>query len=426
MQLTTKKLALFTAAAATVLVAGIMLWNHAGAAGPPPASAAATPSAVVARGSRVLSMPISAPPTRAASYPAPSGPAMTPPLVSTQVVPVAVHEWPFAGNGPPTPFGQGTYVEPGRIQHVPEYRLRVDDVLELVYRRTHEETGVYRLDVGDRIRIELPPPPNNGETVNREVTVQPDGDITLPYLGPVRAARLTFAELTKAIGQEYQRIYKKHIARPTITPVLIDAKLTDLINTVDSRYGAGGQVRVSRVTPDGSIALPAIGSVPVVGLTLDELKAELSERYRHAEVRGLEVQPVLQQRAPRHVFVVGEVRLPGRHVLEGPTTVMQAIALAGGVTTSAAANLHQVVIFRRTHDWQLIATMVDLHDAIIKGAGPCDPVNDLWVADSDLIVVPKTKILVFDEFVELIFSRGLYGVIPIQGVSIGFSKGSTL
>jgi polysaccharide export outer membrane protein len=336
------------------------------------------------------------------------------------------HEWPFAGTGPGAPFGQGAYVDPGRVQHVPEYRLRVDDVVELVYRRTHEETGLYRLTVGDRIRVELPPGTNGAETVNREVVVQPDGDITLPYLGPVRAARLTLSELSKALAKDYERFYKKHIARPTVTPVLIDAKLADLINTVDSRYGAGGQVRVSRVTPDGSIALPAIGSVPVIGLTLDQLKVELGERYQAADVHGIEVQPVLQSRAPRHVFVLGEVRTPGRYTLEGPTTVIQAISLAGGVTTSAAANLKQVVIFRRTQDWQMIATMVDLYDPIIKGKGACAPVCDLWVADADLIIVPKTRILVFDEFVQLVFTQGIYGVIPLQGVSIGFAKTSTL
>jgi polysaccharide export outer membrane protein len=355
-----------------------------------------------------------------------SGPVTVSPPGAYHVPLHGPHAWPFAGSGPSSPFGQGTYVEPGRIQHVPEYRLRVDDVVELVYRRTHEETGLYRLSVGDRIRVELPPGANGAETVNREVVIQPDGDITLPYLGPVRAARLTLSDLSKSLAKEYERYYKKHIAQPTVTPVLIDAKLADLINTVDSRYGAGGQVRISRVTPDGSIALPAVGSVPVIGLTLDELRVELSERYQAADVRGIEVQPVLQQRAPRHVFVLGEVRTPGRYTLEGPTTVMQAISLAGGVTSAAGANLRQVVIFRRTHDWQMIATMVDLYDPIIKGHGACEPVCDLWVADADLIIIPKTKILIFDEFVQLVFTQGIYGIIPLQGVSIGFAKTSTL
>jgi polysaccharide export outer membrane protein len=298
--------------------------------------------------------------------------------------------------------------------------------VELVFRRTHEETGAYQLNVGDRIRVELPPAPMGGETVNREVVVQPDGNITLPILGQVRAARLTIDNLAASLGQEYKRYYKEHMLKVTVTPILIDAKLADLINTVDSRYGSGGQVRTSRVTPDGSIALPAVGSVPVVGLTLDELKVELSQRYQAADVRGIEVQPVLQTRAPRHVFVLGEVRTPGRYTLEGPTTVIQAITLAGGVTSAAGANLKQVVIFRRTQDWQMIATMVNLYEPIINGAANCSPVNDLWVADADIVIVPKTKILVFDEFVNLVFTHGLYGVVPMQGITIGFAKTSSL
>jgi polysaccharide export outer membrane protein len=359
-------------------------------------------------------------------------PKATPaPLVAYGALP-ARPAWPFAGSGYTTPFGQGTYVEPGRLQHVPEYRLRVDDVVELMFRRTHEETGAYQLNVGDELQIELPPPPmadpgKVDETLKRKVVIQPDGNITLPFVGQVRAARLTIDGLAASLAEEYRKYYKEHMAKNvTVTPLLIDARLADLINAVDSRFGAGGYARVSRVTPDGSIALPAIGSVPVVGLTLDELKSELSLRYQAVDVRGIEVQPMLQSRAPRHVFVLGEVRTPGRYTLEGPTTAIQAIALAGGVTTAAGANLKQVVIFRRTHEWHMIATMVDLYDPIIKGTAPCAAVRDLWVADSDIVVVPKTKILIFDEFVSLIFTNGAYGILPLQGVSIGFAKTSTL
>src|SRR5437773_10574474 len=102
------------------------LWNRAGAAGPTSAQAVA---------------------------PSPAAPSVG------WVACGCGHEWPRAGSGPTTPFGQGTYVDPGRLQHVPEYRLRVDDVVELVYRRTHEETGPYQLNVGDRLRVELPPAP---------------------------------------------------------------------------------------------------------------------------------------------------------------------------------------------------------------------------------------------------------------------------
>ena len=332
----------------------------------------------------------------------------------------ATSEWSHAGHGPVSDFGQGAYVRPSRIQHVPIYRLRVDDVLELVYRRTRDEVGQYRLNVGDRIRVES----LADDKLNRELVIQPDGTITLPILEPVRAKGLTTVELKNKLEDLLKKYYK--IPTVTVTPLQTDTKLIDVINTVDSRAGSGGQVRVARIVPDGTIALPAIGSVSAIGLTLDELKQELGNRYRQIDVDGIEVQPILQQRAPRFVFVLGEVRQPGRHVLEGPTTVIQAIALAGGITSSAAANLQQVVVLRRRQDWQMIATMVDLYGPIVKGRAACAAVNDLWTADSDIIIVPKTKILVLDEFIELIFTRGIYGVLPVQGVSLNFAKNSTL
>ena len=52
-----------------------------------------------------------------------------------------------------------------------------------------------------------------------------------------------------------------------------------------------------RVTPEGTVSLPAVGCVPAQGLTLPEFQQELNERYRRM-VEGIEVVPVLAQRAP--------------------------------------------------------------------------------------------------------------------------------
>ncbi len=328
-------------------------------------------------------------------------------------------QWPPAGYGDRPPFGQGAYVRPGRTAHVAQYRLRVDDVLTLVYRQTRALTAKpYRLDVGDQIRVEMKDEPD----IRRDLFIQPDGTISLPLLGQTMAAKHTLEEFRL----ELQKLYSRYYAAPqiTVTPLSVNAKLRDLLETVDRRYGAGGLAQEVRVTPEGTIALAAVGSTPVQGLTLEEVKSELDERYARV-IEGLEVQPILQNRAPRFVYVLGEVRKPGRYVLEGPTTTMQAITLAGGVTSAAAANLKQVVVFRRAADWSLLAAMIDLYGPVIRGER-CAPVNELWVADSDVVVVPKTRILVFDEFIEVIFTRGAYGVFPMQGTSITFRKNSTI
>jgi polysaccharide export outer membrane protein len=308
-------------------------------------------------------------------------------------------------------------VGPYRDIHVPEYRLRVDDTLEFIYRLTRiESSGPYELNVGDQIRIESLIDPN----LDRDLLIQPDGSITLRMLGPVRAARRTVDELRADLEQRYKKYYK--VPAITVTPLQVNTKLEDLRAAVDSRYGnTGGQTQLAQITPEGTIQLPAIGSVPAQGLTLDELKQEIDERYAQV-VEGIEVTPRLVERAPRFVYVVGEVRNPGRFVLEAPTTAMQAIALAGGWNNGG--NLRQIVVFRRTQDWGLIATKLDLRGALL-GERPC-PADEIWLRDSDIVVLPKSSLLRADDFIELVFTRGIYGILPVQGVSMNFSSVSSL
>ncbi|PHR95504.1 MAG: sugar ABC transporter substrate-binding protein [Blastopirellula sp.] len=313
-------------------------------------------------------------------------------------------------------FAQGEYVGPHRTQHVPEYRLRVDDELDFVYRLTRTESQTaYKLNVGDQVRVES----LTDETLNRELVVQPDGSITVLLLGQIQAARKTVTEVTKDLEERYLKYYK--VPAITVTPLLVNTKLEDLRASVDSRAGFGGQGRRGRVTPEGTIQLPAIGSVPAQGLTLDELKREIDERY-NLEVEGIEVSPILIQRAPRYVYVIGEVPNPGRFELTGPTTAIQALALSGGWNNGA--NLREIVIFRRAEDWRLIATKIDLKGALY-GKRPA-PSDELWLRDTDIIVVPKSPVLWADEFIDLVFTRGIYGVIPFNGVSINFANGSSL
>lgn len=324
--------------------------------------------------------------------------------------------WDAMGPIPWQTFAQGEYVGHERLVHVPVYRLRVDDQLEIVYRLSRHETAhPYALNVGDEVRVES----FTDEKLNRSLIIQPDGTITLPMLGQMRAARLTVQQLREELEEQYKKFYK--VPAITVIPLKVNTKLEDLRNTVDARAGTGGQRIIVTVTPEGTIQLPALGSVYTQGLTLDELKREIDERYA-VEIEGIEVTPVLSLRAPRFVYVVGEVQLPGRYVLEGPTTTMQAIAMAG--SWNIGANLRQVVVFRRGDDWRLMATMLDLQGALY-GKRPC-PADEIWLNDSDIIVVPKSPIQWANEFIEQVFTRGIYGVVPFQGVSMNFNKFSTL
>ena len=289
--------------------------------------------------------------------------------------------------------------------------------LEFVYRLTREESNQpYELNVGDRIRVES----MNDPTLDRELVVQPDGMITLRMLGQVRAARRTVEELRGELEERYTKYYK--VPAITVTPVQVNTRLEDLRAAIDSHCGqTGGQTQRARVAPDGTIQLLAIGSVPAQGLTLDELKQEVDERYAQI-VDGIGVTPRLLQRAARYVYVLGEVRQPGRFTLEAPTTAMQAIALAGGWNNGG--KLRQIVVFRRTEDWRLIATKLDLHSALL-GKCAC-PADEIWLRDSDIVLVPKSHLLRSDDIIDLVFARGIFGLLPGRTVPVDFHRLSSM
>jgi len=240
----------------------------------------------------------------------------------------------------------------------------------------------------------------------------------LRLLGQVHATGRTVLQLRDALEELYKKYYK--IPSITVTPLKVNTKLEDLRATIDRRAGVGGQSQSARITPEGTISLPAIGSVQAQGLTLPELQNELNESYRQI-VDGIQVIPILVQRAPRYVYVLGEVNNPGRFELVGPTTAIQALSMAG--SWRVGANLRQIVVFRRGDDWRQLATMIDLEGALF-GRQPC-PQGEIWLDDSDVVIVPKGKILQADDFINLVFTRGIYGVFPVS-TSIQFSKLSSL
>ena len=157
------------------------------------------------------------------------------------------------------------------------------------------------------------------------------------------------------------------------------------------RLGVGDVVRVSvwkdaeldatvPVAPDGRISLPLLGDVAAAGRTLGELREALTQAYA-AYVTSPAVSVVLQEIGSQKVFVTGEVQQPGVIELAHEMRLMQALAVAGGLTPYAKRD--RVVVLRNTGGRQQRLT-VSL-DAIVGGSRPAD---DLLLQPGDTIVVP--------------------------------------
>jgi polysaccharide export outer membrane protein len=87
--------------------------------------------------------------------------------------------------------------------------------------------------------------------------------------------------------------------------------------------------REIRVRTDGNLTVPLIGDVSAVGKTLRTLASELEERLGQL-VTSPVVTVTLSSSNVLRFFVVGQVHRGGEFPLLGRTTVMQALALAGG------------------------------------------------------------------------------------------------
>lgn len=106
-----------------------------------------------------------------------------------------------------------------------------------------------------------------------------------------------------------------------------------------SVYGAPDYVHEVRVSEDGSISLPLVGTVQVAGLTSLELSKTLHGKLSDGGYfNDPQVSVFVKEYATQGISVLGEVQKPGIYPLLGPRTLFDAISAAGGTTQVAGDN----------------------------------------------------------------------------------------
>ena len=133
----------------------------------------------------------------------------------------------------------------------------------------------------------------------------------------------------------------------------------------------------------GNIDMPLIGTVRAADLTMSELDKVLTAKLGEKYLQNPDVSVGLKMSARRNLTVDGAVNQPGLYSINGPTTLMQAIAMARGA--SQDANPHRVAIFR-TIDGKRMAAAFDLY-SLRKGE-----MKDPEVYSGDIIVVDGSRI----------------------------------
>ena len=134
------------------------------------------------------------------------------------------------------------------------------------------------------------------------------------------------------------------------------------------------------VRPDGRITLPLIGDLQAAGSRPDVLREQI-QKAADKYLSDANVTVVVRQINSRKVFITGEVTTPGAYPLVGPRTVMQLIALAGGLTEYADSKAISVM---RTENGQPKSFKFNYRD-VSRGR---NLEQNIMLQPGDTVVVP--------------------------------------
>jgi polysaccharide biosynthesis/export protein len=135
-----------------------------------------------------------------------------------------------------------------------------------------------------------------------------------------------------------------------------------------------------KIRTDGKINLPLIGEVDAAGKTIGALQSEISLRYK-PQLQNTTVVLTLESSVTQ-VVVSGAVSKAGKLSFERPTTVVQAIMEAGGVTEfGTLKKVHLIRIINGQQHTQIL----DL-SSLMRG----QPSRPFYVRDGDVIYVPQS------------------------------------
>ncbi len=134
------------------------------------------------------------------------------------------------------------------------------------------------------------------------------------------------------------------------------------------------------VNAEGAIQVPELGPMSVVGMTYQEFKQQLAEKY-NKQVIG--VTPHITMGALRtiQIFIVGEAFRPGTYTLSSLSTVTHALFASGGV--SDIGSLRNIEVKRAG---KTVVTF-DLYDLLVFG----DTSKDIRLTQGDVVFIPTVQ-----------------------------------
>jgi polysaccharide export outer membrane protein len=151
-------------------------------------------------------------------------------------------------------------------------------------------------------------------------------------------------------------------------------------------FGQDNLNREVRVNGQGEVTLPLVGVVKVAGLSPKSIEQRLREVYDANYLRNPQVTVSVKEYRHQRVSVTGAVDKPGSYEMIGPRTLLEMLALAGGLqdkgTTAKAGDVVHVI--RQQNAPQAETLVIDLQRLLGEGA----PELNISIRHGDVIHVP--------------------------------------
>ncbi|MBU2568261.1 MAG: polysaccharide export protein, partial [Elusimicrobia bacterium] len=258
----------------------------------------------------------------------------------------------------------------------------------------------YKIEQGDILAINVTP----AEEVSREVIVKPDGTISLPLVGSIKAEGMTAEELSRMLEKNLSvyitgpkvSINMKHFSRRQIfvmgqinragayefRPGLRIFELISIAGGLGKEASAKN-IRVHRGERENRKTFT---------VNLDEVikSGDLSKDF------ALESGDIIEiPREPKSVSVIGAVNSPGVYEWHGGMRVLDAISAAKG--HSEIASLGAVRVFRETSEGKKRLKIVPVNKVL---AGNTQ--HDIDLEPGDIVYVPKRALATGQWFVQTV------------------------
>lgn len=148
-------------------------------------------------------------------------------------------------------------------------------------------------------------------------------------------------------------------------------------------YGQPDLTAEGQISARGTLVIPLLGSLYLAGKTSADAADFIAESYERGNfLKSAQVNLMVTQYRSQVVAILGKVNRPGRMVLEGPTSLTEALAWAGGV----APNGGERIILTRLTKGKQERIEYDLQQLLNYNADDFPPV---WLRNGDTLYVPN-------------------------------------